>query len=65
MSERQPGPRKRSNRRQVNLTLSEETAERLADAATERGVSQSYLASSLIAEGLDRLVPAAEIRWTS
>ena len=60
-----PGPQPKPKRRQVNLTLDDALADRLQAAAAERGLSQSYLASSLIAEALDRLLPVDQVRWTS
>lgn len=38
--------------------------QRLAIAAEEREVSVNFLVNKAVAEFLDRLIPADEIRWT-
>lgn len=52
-------------RRSVSIRLEANLADRLSAAAEERVVSVSWLASRLLAEGIDRLIPADELRLTT
>lgn len=47
---------------QPSVRLPPELMKRLEDAAQERMVSRNWLATRLLEEGLDRLIPLDEIR---
>lgn len=48
----------------ISIGMPDELAERLQCAADERMVSRSLLGEALIREGLERLIPPNEVRWT-
>jgi predicted HicB family RNase H-like nuclease len=54
-------PEKTAN---MGLRLPESLADELRAAAENRGVSLNRLVTALLAEGLERLVPATEWRFT-
>ena len=51
------------DRRTCGWRLSSEVMDRLRAAAAERDLPDQYVAERLIAEGLDRLIPADELRF--
>jgi predicted HicB family RNase H-like nuclease len=48
----------------TTIGLPDELHQRIAEAAEARGVSASWLVRRLLAEGLDNLKPATELRLT-
>lgn len=53
-----------ARRAQINIRVSPALNDRLHAEAAARGLSINLLASALLAEGLDRLIPADEWRLT-
>lgn len=49
---------------QLGLRLDADLVERLRQEAEDRDVSVNWLVGKLLAEGLERLIPADEVQWT-
>jgi hypothetical protein len=49
---------------QTTIKIPSDVAVRLREAANDRGVGVGYLAVRLVKEGLERLVPLAELKLT-
>lgn len=49
---------------QLGLRLDAALVQRLRQEAEDRDVPMNWLCGKLLAEGIDRLIPANEVQWT-